>query len=63
MSRRLRAVLLLATSLIGAGSCAQIGQTTASVATTVVTQADAQSYLDSYARELATPVSEIFCGR
>jgi len=50
----LRVFLIPVTSLLTAGGCAQVAQvaqTAASVAASVVTQADAQSYLDSYAAE------------
>lgn len=51
MRRLIQASLLPAVLLSIGGSCAQVAQTAASVATTVVTQADAQAYLDSYAAE------------
>jgi peptidyl-dipeptidase A len=54
MQRLFRATVLPVVFLTIAGSCAQIAQTAqtaATIATTVVTQADAQAYLDSYATE------------
>jgi peptidyl-dipeptidase A len=54
MQRLFRATVLPVVFLTIAGSCAQIAQTAqtaATIATTVVTQADAQAYLDSYAAE------------
>ena len=44
-------VVALAVTVVMASACSQIAQTAVSVATSVVTQADAQAYLDSYAAE------------
>jgi len=41
----------VAAGLVTASACSQIGQTATTAATTVITQADAQSCLDSYAAE------------
>lgn len=54
MQRLFRATVLPVAFLTIAGSCTQIAQTAqtaATIATTVVTQSDAQAYLDSYAAE------------
>ncbi len=54
MPHRLRVTALSAALLTIAGSCAHVAQTArtaATIAATVVTQADAQAYLDSYAAE------------
>ncbi|MBA3580181.1 MAG: M2 family metallopeptidase, partial [Gemmatimonadaceae bacterium] len=44
-------VVALAITVVMASACSQIAQTAVSVATSVVTQGDAQAYLDSYAAE------------